>query len=90
MVKVNPKGTSQECANCGAIVPKTLTDREHRCTCGFITTRDRNSATVVLKRALDAVGLIVSACGGLGVAHPVKQEIPIAMLEAFTIPLVNL
>ncbi|YCO46109.1 transposase [Thermosynechococcus sp. FA-CM-4201] len=87
MVKVNPKGTSQECANCGATVPKTLADREHRCACGLNTTRDRNSARVILKRALHAVGLTVSACGGLGVAQPAKQEIPIAMLEPFTIPL---
>ncbi|MGF1497991.1 MAG: zinc ribbon domain-containing protein [Elainellaceae cyanobacterium] len=29
--KVDPNGTSQECPDCGARVPKSLSDRVHRC-----------------------------------------------------------
>ena len=35
MVEVNPKGTSQECSECGATVKKDLSVRTHKCNCGF-------------------------------------------------------
>ncbi|MDJ1174047.1 RNA-guided endonuclease InsQ/TnpB family protein [Roseofilum capinflatum] len=78
VVKVNPHGTSQNCSNCGAKVPKTLSIRTHECPkCGLIMDRDENAAVNILNRAIEqiqAVGLIVSACGGLDVSQPVKQE----------------
>jgi putative transposase len=50
-VFVNPRGTSQECAACGATVPKQLWDRVHNCPhCGFTTDRDINASLVILKR----------------------------------------
>ena len=50
-VFVNPRGTSQECAACGAAVPKQLWDRVHNCPhCGFTTDRDINASLVILKR----------------------------------------
>ena len=56
-VKVEPRGTTQECSNCGAIVPKGLWDRIHRCpTCGFTTSRDHNSALNIKYRGLLSVG----------------------------------
>ncbi|TLX16851.1 RNA-guided endonuclease TnpB family protein [Rhizobium sp. MHM7A] len=56
MVKVNPYRSSQECYSCGAIVRKTLKDRQHRCKCGADLHRDFNSAIVILERALSAHG----------------------------------
>ena len=44
---------SQRCAQCGALAKKTLQERVHLCaSCGFCTTRDRNSALVCLVDAL--------------------------------------
>ncbi|MBP0018557.1 MAG: transposase [Cyanobacteria bacterium SBLK] len=78
VVKVNPHGTSQDCSGCGTKVPKTLSVRTHECPkCGLTMDRDENAAINILYRALEelqAVGLIVSACGGLGDSQPVKQE----------------
>jgi putative transposase len=43
------RGTSQRCCRCGAIVPKTLADRVHRCHhCGLVIDRDHNAAINVL------------------------------------------
>lgn len=51
---VNPHNTSQECSSCGAIVKKTLAEREHRCHCGYVAHRDINAAINILKRGLSA------------------------------------
>ena len=79
VVKVSPHGTSQECSGCGTKVPKTLSVRTHQCPkCGLVMDRDENAAINILYRALEelqTVGLIVSACGGLGNSQPVKQEV---------------
>ncbi|MGK7925090.1 MAG: RNA-guided endonuclease InsQ/TnpB family protein, partial [Spirulina sp.] len=78
VVKVNPHSTSQDCSGCGTKVPKTLSVRTHECPkCGLVLDRDENAAINILHRALEnvqAVGLIVSACGGLDNSQPVKQE----------------
>ncbi len=48
---VDPRGTSRECAACGAYVPNALGDRVHRCPrCGFTTDRDTNASLVIRKR----------------------------------------
>ncbi len=52
VVKVEPRGTTQECSSCGTIVPKRLWDRMHSCACGFHADRDYNAALNILKRAL--------------------------------------
>jgi putative transposase len=44
IVAVNPAGTSQLCSACGLKVPKSLSDREHICPCGFRAGRDLNAA----------------------------------------------
>lgn len=50
--KVNARGTSQNCSGCGAVVPKTLAERTHRCdACGLTIDRDINAARNVLLRA---------------------------------------
>lgn len=75
VVKVSPYGTSQNCSGCGAKVPKTLSVRLHEChRCGLQMDRDENAARNTLLRALNEVGLILSARGGLGDTQPVKRE----------------
>jgi len=75
VIKVNPHGTSQNCSNCGAKVPKTLSIRLHEChKCGLEMDRDENAARNILDRALNEVGLILSAHRGLGNTQPVKCE----------------
>ena len=51
---VNPHNTSQECSSCGAIVKKTLAEREHRCSCGYVAHRDINASINILNRGLSA------------------------------------
>ncbi|MBE8989891.1 RNA-guided endonuclease InsQ/TnpB family protein [Nostoc sp. LEGE 12450] len=51
VVAVNPYGTSQECSDCGAIVPKVLADRWHYCQCGASYDRDHNAARNIKHRA---------------------------------------
>ena len=83
IVKVNPYGTSQKCSGCGENVPKALSVRIHECPhCGAVLDRDHNAAVNIKNLALSAVGLAVSACGGLEVAQPVKQEVSIAKLRS--------
>jgi putative transposase len=52
LVAVNPAGTTQLCSQCGAIVPKTLSQRWHSCpACGLSLGRDPNAARNVLLEA---------------------------------------
>jgi putative transposase len=45
IVRVTPRGTTQECSWCGQTVPKTLYDRVHSCPdCGLTLDRDHNAA----------------------------------------------
>src|SRR5207245_1818515 len=45
VVEVDPRYTSQDCSNCGARVPKKLSERCHTCPyCGFSCHRDENAA----------------------------------------------
>ncbi|WP_298843443.1 transposase [uncultured Salinicola sp.] len=52
VVTVDPKGTSQECSDCGATVTKTLGQRWHSCPCGAEYHRDHNAARNVLQRGV--------------------------------------
>ena len=56
IIAVNPKGTTQKCSCCGAIVAKTISERSHKClTCGFESTRDHNAALNIKKSGIDLV-----------------------------------
>jgi putative transposase len=56
VVAVDPRGTSQRCSQCGAVVPKTIEVRIHNCPhCGFKTSRDLNSALEILRLGLESV-----------------------------------
>ena len=63
LVKVDPRGTSQQCP-CGALVRKKLWQRDHKCTaCGLETTRDHAAALEILRRGLCLVST-TPAIGG--------------------------
>lgn len=51
LVKVDPRGTSQTCPECGTIKAKQLSERTHRCDCGVVLDRDVAAAMVVHFRA---------------------------------------
>lgn len=50
--KVNPAYTSQECSSCGKIKEKSLSERTHKCDCGYTEDRDVNAARNILRRGL--------------------------------------
>jgi putative transposase len=79
--KVDPRGTSQECPDCGTEVHKDLSVRIHHCPeCGSVKPRDIAAGQVILARGQR---VIENACGedatGTGVTqsswHSVKQEL---------------
>lgn len=49
VILVNPRGTSQICSKCGAVVKKTLAMRIHKCSCGLEIDRDINAAINILR-----------------------------------------
>jgi len=53
LMAVDPRGTSQMCSACGLVpaVPKPLSQRWHRCLCGYAAHRDVNAARNILARA---------------------------------------
>jgi putative transposase len=70
-IKVDARGTSQECPDCGATVSKVLKDRWHECpNCGSAKPRDVASAQVIRNRAVGRT-VLENACGdglaGIGV-----------------------
>ena len=68
-VEVEYKGTTQDCSQCGARVPKEIWQREHKCDkCGFVVPRDYNSALEIKNRALIEIGM------GRAESTPVEME----------------
>ncbi|WP_081616311.1 zinc ribbon domain-containing protein [Verrucomicrobium sp. 3C] len=47
---------SQTCPACGIVRKKALSEREHRCGCGFAATRDQASALAMLAAGLRLKG----------------------------------
>ena len=71
-VAVDPRGTTTECASCGASTDKPLWVREHSCpACGFEADRDANAAWNILSRGLDDVGV------GYSEETPVETALPV-------------
>ena len=57
VLRVNPRGTTQECSGCGQLVPKALSVRVHDCPhCGLKIDRDLNAALNILARGLASIG----------------------------------
>lgn len=52
VILVNPAYTTQTCSNCGALVPKSIKERIHRCACGCELDRDHNAAKNILELGL--------------------------------------
>ena len=49
LIRMPPRGTTQDCSICGEVVPKTLKDRTHECPyCGYTADRDFNAARNIL------------------------------------------
>lgn len=57
VVLVDPKNTTKECSRCGVLIPKDLSERVHRCTCGLVMGRDENAAVNILRRGLASLGI---------------------------------
>ncbi len=49
VIAVDARNTSQWCSACGALVPKPLGERWHRCACGYQADRDVNAARNLLR-----------------------------------------
>ena len=78
--EVDARCTSIECFNCEERVVKDLSVRIHNCpNCGVSLDRDYNASINVLKRT---TGLSFAACGDLGVAQSMKQEISFVSLRS--------
>jgi putative transposase len=78
--EVDARGTSIECFNCEERVVKDLSVRIHNCPhCSVSLDRDYNASINVLKRT---TGLSFAACGDLGVAQSLKQEISFVSLRS--------
>jgi len=57
-IEVDPRGTSQRCSRCGAVVKKDLSIRVHQCPhCGLEIDRDLNAAYNILRLGLQSQGL---------------------------------
>ena len=57
VVRVEPAGTTKECASCGVVTDKPIWVREHSCpACGHTEDRDLNAAKNILKRGLKQIG----------------------------------
>lgn len=69
-IALNPSGTSINCSMCGFPVPKSLSQRVHKCpNCGLEIDRDWNAA-----RNIERLG--IGLCGEMGILVSVKQEAP--------------
>lgn len=79
--RVDARGTSQTCPNCGADTgKKELGERVHKCdACNYETDRDVAAAQVVMQRGCVAVGqTVVLAVEEDCLGVPVKQQTPTA------------
>ena len=78
LVKVDARGTSQQCP-CGAPVPKKLWDRKHHCTvCGLNTTRDHASALEILRRGL-CLRTTMPAIASMALEAPAFRHGPVSL-----------
>jgi IS605 OrfB family transposase len=56
-IGVDPRGTSQNCSNCGARVPKLLSYRVHICSkCHIVLDRDINASRNILRLGTSLLG----------------------------------
>lgn len=56
-IEIDPRGTSQRCSRCGAVVKKSLSVRVHQCPeCRLKIDRDLNAAYNILRLGLQSQG----------------------------------
>jgi len=63
VVAVAPVYTSQDCSGCGAAVKKSLSVRNHTCSCGTVLDRDHNAALNILAKGLKQAGIVLNTVG---------------------------
>jgi len=63
VVAVAPVYTSQDCSSGGATVKKSLSVRNHTCTCGTVLDRDPNAALNILAKGLKQAGIVLNTVG---------------------------
>ena len=63
VVAVAPEYTSQDCSGCGATVKKSLSVRNHTCTCGTVLDRDHNAALNILAKGWKQAGIVLNTVG---------------------------
>jgi putative transposase len=64
VAQVDPRYTSQDCSRCGQRVPKSLSERQHRCaTCQLVLDRDHNAAINILRCGLASLGFVPRSPG---------------------------
>jgi putative transposase len=69
-IEVDPRGTSQRCSRCGAVVKKALSIRVHQCPhCGLAIDRDLNAAYNILRLGLQSQGRMPQEAAGFSRAE---------------------
>jgi len=63
VLAVAPVYTSQDCSGCGATVKKSLSVRNHTCSCGTVLDRDHNAALNILAKGLKQAGIVLNTVG---------------------------
>jgi putative transposase len=64
-IEIDPRGTSQRCSRCGAVVKKSLSIRVHQCPqCGLEIDRDLNAAYNILRLGLQSQGRQLQEAAG--------------------------
>jgi putative transposase len=58
IIRVDPRSTSQTCPACGAVAPKPLSARRHKCDCGTTLHRDVAAAQIILDRGVMLAGML--------------------------------
>ena len=61
VIRINPRFTTQQCSNCGELVPKSLSVRTHICpACGYVADRDHNAAINILRAGAPPSGTVAN------------------------------
>jgi putative transposase len=69
-IEIDPRGTSQRCSRCGAVVKKSLSIRVHQCPdCGLSIDRDLNAAYNILRLGLQSQGQQLQEAAGFSRAE---------------------
>jgi len=77
---VDPRYTSQLCSGCGETVPKSLSERMHRCPmCGLVLDRDVNAARNILRKGIGLEQAEFTPVGEMTTTQPSMVEQAVSM-----------